>query len=136
MASRPTDRKKPRPAATAAKATAKKDAPASKKPAIKMKAAKKAEPVKAEAPLKAKKARSEGKAPAEKKARTRKAKIPPRTRVRWCIYDGGMKQVAFFDYNQLNAAKAKLAELLEKKPNYFLQLFKDLLPVSEEEVKA
>ena len=73
-------------------------------------------------------------APKVKKPRAKKVKVLPRMRVRWCIYDGSMKSVALFEYNQLPAAKTRLAELLEKKPSYFLQLFKDELPVTEEEV--
>jgi hypothetical protein len=114
MARRTLDRKRLREEATAAKAAGVPDKP------VRKKTTKLVDPDKPGSALKV------------KKARTRKVKLPPRTRVRWCIYDGGMKQVAVFDYNQLNAAKTKLAELLEKKPNYFLQLFKDLLPVEEE----
>jgi hypothetical protein len=71
-----------------------------------------------------------------RKVRAKKIKIPPRMRVRWCIYDGGMKAVALFDYNQLPAAKSRLAELLEKKPSYFMQLFKELLPLPDPELVA
>lgn len=67
-----------------------------------------------------------------KKVRVKKVKLPPRMRVRWCIYDAAMKPVALFDYNQRPAAQARLAEYLEKKPNYFLQLHKELLPIPEE----
>ena len=71
-----------------------------------------------------------------RKPRVKKVKIPPRMRVRWCIYDSAMKPVALFDYNQRPAANARLAEYLEKKPTYFMQLFKDHLPVPEEVVEA
>jgi len=71
-----------------------------------------------------------------KKVRAKKVKLPPRMRARWCIFDGGMKQVALFDYNQLSTAKARLAEYLEKKPSYFMQLVKEPLPVSELEQGA
>lgn len=74
--------------------------------------------------------------PKEKKARVKKTKLPPRMRVRWCIYDAAMKPVAMFDYNQRPAAQARLAEYLEKKPNYFLQLHKELLPIPEDALGA
>jgi hypothetical protein len=75
------------------------------------------------------------KAPAKKKARKspaprkpREKKAPPRMRARWGIFDGGMKQVAIFDYNQRAAAEEKLAALLEKKGPYFLQIVKEPMP--------
>jgi hypothetical protein len=74
------------------------------------------------------------KAPAKKKARKtptpRKSrqKVPPRMRARWGIFDGGMKQVAVFDYNQRAAAEEKLAALMEKKGPYFLQIVKEPMP--------
>ena len=74
--------------------------------------------------------------PKVRKARVKKVKIPPRMRVRWCIYDSAMKPVALFDYNQRPAAIARLAEYMEKKPTYFMQLFKDSLPVPEEPAEA
>lgn len=71
-------------------------------------------------------------APKVKKARAKK--LPPRMRVRWCVYDAMMKPVALFDYNKKGEAQASLAAYLEKKPNYFLQLVKELLPLPPEEV--
>jgi hypothetical protein len=73
------------------------------------------------------------KAPAAPKARKpRKPKVPPRQRVRWGVFDSGMKQVAVFDYNQRAAADAKLAELLAKnKGTYFLQFVKEPMPEPE-----
>jgi hypothetical protein len=71
-------------------------------------------------------------APKVKKARAKK--LPPRMRVRWCVYDAMMKPVALFDYNRKAEAQASLAAYLEKKPNYFLQLVKELLPLPTEEV--
>lgn len=68
---------------------------------------------------------------APRKPRVAKAKIPPRRRARWCIYDGAMKPVALFDYNQRPAADAKLADLLSraKGPNsHFLCIFKEAIP--------
>jgi hypothetical protein len=70
------------------------------------------------------------KAPA---ARARKApakKAPPRLCARWGVFDGGMKQVAIFDYNRRDAAEKKLAELLARKKGvYFLQVVKE--PIAE-----
>jgi hypothetical protein len=73
-----------------------------------------------------------------RKPRAARAKAPrtkakaPRLRARWGVYDGGMKQVAIFDYNQRAAAEEKVAELLGKKKGvYFLQLVKE--PIPEEE---
>lgn len=117
MARRVLDRKKLRDEASAAESRGEKAAP-------KVKAKRAAKVVDPNAPVVAK----------VKKVRAKKVKVPPRMRVRWAIYDGGMKAVALFDYNQLTAAKAKLAEFLEKKPSYFMQLFKELLPVAEAEV--
>jgi hypothetical protein len=59
-----------------------------------------------------------------KKPRAKKA--PPRWRARWGVFDGGMKQVAVFDYNQRGAAEEKLADLLTKKKGpHFLQIVKE-----------
>jgi hypothetical protein len=83
-------------------------------------------PTEAEEPVK--KAR---KAPARKPS-TRKPRAPkaePRMRARWCIYDGSMKQVVLFAYNQRAAADAKLADLQARaKGVHFLRLFKDAIP--------
>jgi hypothetical protein len=72
------------------------------------------------------------KAPAARKPSTRKpraAKADARMQVRWCIYDGGMKQIALFAYNQRAAAEARLAELQARsKVVHFLRLFKDAIP--------
>jgi len=72
-------------------------------------------------------------APKVKKPRAKKA--PPRMRVRWCVYDGMMKPVAMFNYNQRKEAEASLAQYLQKKPTYFLQPVKELMP-PEPEVPA
>lgn len=70
------------------------------------------------------------KAPRAKKPR--KPKTPPRMFARWCVYDGGMKQVAIFDYNQRAAADEKLADLLAKKKGiHFVQMVKE--PMAEPE---
>jgi hypothetical protein len=71
-------------------------------------------------------------AAAPKTTRPRKSKMPPRMRALWCVYDGGMKEIALFDYNQRAAAEAKLAALLEKhKGPYFLQIVKQQMPAAE-----
>jgi hypothetical protein len=71
-----------------------------------------------------------------KPKKPRAKKLPPRMRVRWCIYDASMKPVAMFDYKQQKAAQASLAQYLEKKPNYFLQLVKEPLPLPAEPASA
>ena len=64
--------------------------------------------------------------------RPRKPKAPPRMKAMWCIYDGGMKEIALFDYNQRAAAEARLAVLLGKpKGVYFLQIIKQPIPPAE-----
>jgi len=64
-----------------------------------------------------------------KAKRPRKVKVPPRMRARWGVFDGGMKQVAVFDYNQRAAADERLADLLAKKKGiHFLQMVKELMP--------
>ena len=69
---------------------------------------------------------------APKVRKPRKLKTPPRMRALWCVYDGGMKEVALFDYSQRAAAEAKLAVLLGKhKGVYFLQIVKQPMPAAE-----
>ncbi len=59
----------------------------------------------------------------------RKKKAPARLRARWGVFDGGMKQVAIFDYNQRAAAEEKVADLLaRKKSPHFLQIVKEPMP--------
>lgn len=66
-------------------------------------------------------------APRARKPRAKKA--PTRMRVRWGVFDGGMKQVAIFDYNQRAAADEKLADLLARKKGiHFLQPVKEAMP--------
>ncbi len=66
-------------------------------------------------------------APKVRKARAKKA--PPRVRARWGVFDGAMKQVAIFDYNQRASADEKLADLLaKKKGSHFLQIVKEPMP--------
>jgi hypothetical protein len=77
-------------------------------------------------PKKQRKAKDPG-APKTKKPRAKKA--PPRMRARWGVFDGAMKQVAIFDYNQRAAADDKLAELRAKaKGSHFLQIVKEPMP--------
>jgi hypothetical protein len=72
-------------------------------------------------------------AAAPKKPRARKPakkKEPVRMRARWGVFDGAMKQVAVFDYNQRAAADEKVAGLnAGKQGTFFLQIVKDALPV-------
>src|SRR5947209_409377 len=70
------------------------------------------------------------KAPAAPRAKKpRPPKVPPRLRARWGVFDGGMRQVAIFDYNQRAAADAKVADLTaKKKGTHFLQIVKDPMP--------
>jgi hypothetical protein len=64
-----------------------------------------------------------------KPRKPRKPKTPPRLRARWGVFDGTMKQVAVFDYNQRAAADEKLADLLVKKKGvHFLQIIKEPMP--------
>src|SRR5947209_917794 len=59
-------------------------------------------------------------APRVKRVRPKKA--PPRLRARWGVFDGSMRQVAVFDYNQRAAADEKLAGLLARnKGIHYLQ---------------
>ena len=61
--------------------------------------------------------------------RVAKKKEPARMRARWGVFDGGMKQVAVFDYNERGAADQKLADLNAKKAGgYFLQMVKEPMP--------
>jgi hypothetical protein len=67
-----------------------------------------------------------------KAPRARKVKAPPRMRARWGVFDGGMKEVAAFDYNQRANAEQKLAELRGKQKGvYFLQIVKQPIPEVE-----
>jgi hypothetical protein len=69
---------------------------------------------------------------AAKGRKPRKPKAPPRMRALWCIYDGGMKEVALFNYNQRATAEARLAVLLGKqKGAYFLQIVKQPISAAE-----
>jgi hypothetical protein len=66
---------------------------------------------------------------AAKVRKPRKPKAPPRMRACWGVFDGGMKEVAIFDYNQRAAAEEKLAALLGKQKGvFFLQIVKQPMP--------
>jgi hypothetical protein len=68
-------------------------------------------------------------AAAPKARKVRPKKVPPRMRARWGVFDGGLKQVAIFDYNQRAAADEKLADLQTKKKGiHFLQIVKEPMP--------
>ena len=59
----------------------------------------------------------------------RKPRTPPRMRACWGVFDGGMKEVAIFDYNQRAAAEEKLAALRgRQKGVYFLQIVNQPMP--------
>ena len=77
-----------------------------------------------------KKAKAKAKAAGTPKVRkVRAKKAPARVRARWGVFDGGMKQVAIFDYSQRTAADEKLADLRAKKKGlHFLQTVKDPMP--------
>src|SRR3954454_17321224 len=69
-------------------------------------------------------------APKVKKPRAKKA--PPRMRARWGVFDGGMKQIAVFDYNQRAAAEAKVADLHSRSRGVpFFQIGKEEMPEAE-----
>lgn len=79
------------------------------------------------------KKKTKPKTPAAPKVRKpRPKKAPPRMRARWGVFDGGMKQVAVFDYNQRPEAEAKVADLHNRnKGTHFLQIVKDEMPELE-----
>lgn len=67
--------------------------------------------------------------PAAKPRKPRAKKAPPRLRARWGVFDGTMKQVAIFDYNQREAADEALTELrARKKGLFYLQVVKEPMP--------
>jgi hypothetical protein len=83
------------------------------------------------APGKAAKAKGAA-APRPKKASRKKES--PRLCARWGVFDGGMKQVAIFDYNQRAAAEKKAADLRGKKSGlFFLQIVKGPMPEPADE---
>lgn len=67
--------------------------------------------------------------PRPRASRARKPKVPVRLVARWGVFDGSMKRVALFDYNQRTAADQKVVDLLAKKSGvFFLQLVKEPMP--------
>jgi hypothetical protein len=69
--------------------------------------------------------------------RVAKKKEPVRMRARWAVFDGGMKQIAVFDYSNRDAADQKLADMNAKKSGgYFLQLVKEPMPAPPPPVAA
>jgi hypothetical protein len=67
-----------------------------------------------------------------KTAKPRKKKEPVRLCVKWGVFDGGMKQVALFNFNQRAAADQKVADLTTKKNAvHFLQMVKEPMPEPE-----
>jgi len=85
------------------------------------------DPADAVAPTKVAAKRKSAATPKTKKPR--KPKAPPRMRACWGVFDGGMKEVAVFDYNQRAAAEEKLAVLLGKQKGlYFIQIVKQPMP--------
>jgi hypothetical protein len=77
--------------------------------------------------------KTKAKAPAKPRvSKPRKKKDPVRLCVKWGVFDGGMKQVALFDYNQRAAADQKVADLTAKKNSvHFLQIVKEPMPIAE-----
>ena len=85
-------------------------------------------------PVKAAKGGKANKPTAPRGRTTRAKKAPPRMCARWGVFDGGMKRVAVFDYNQRAAAEEKAAELAAKKNGtFFLQMVKEPMPESADE---
>jgi hypothetical protein len=85
------------------------------------------DPASAVAPPERSDKRKAGATPRARKPR--KVKASPRMRACWGVFDGGMKEVAIFDYNQRAAAEEKLAALLGKQKGvYFLQIVKQPMP--------
>ena len=91
-----------------------------------------AAPAGAAAPVAAVPARKNAQAKAATQPRPRNPrakKPPPRMFARWGVFDGGMKRVAIFNYNQRDAADEKLADLnAKKKGGHFLQIVKEPMP--------
>jgi hypothetical protein len=58
---------------------------------------------------------------------------PGRVCARWGVFDGAMKLVETFDYNQRPQAERRVAELNAARKNgttYFLQVVKEAMPVT------
>src|SRR5215831_6088800 len=70
---------------------------------------------------------SRGKAPRKSAGRA----VAARVCARWGVFDGAMKLVETFDYNQKDRAEALAAELNAARKNgttYFLQIVKEAVP--------
>ncbi len=81
------------------------------------------------APVKKKAAPRKKAAAGPRPKRAPKKKADVRMRARWAVYDGGMKQIAVFDYSERAAADQKLIDMNTKKSGaYFLQLVKEPMP--------
>lgn len=89
------------------------------------------------APVKKKAAPRKKAAAGPRPKRVAKKKDPVRMRARWAVFDGGMKQIAVFDYSNRGAADQKLADMNAKKGGaYFLQLVKEPMPAPPPPVAA
>ena len=89
------------------------------------------------APVKKKAAPRKKAAAGPRPKRVAKKKDPVRMRARWAVFDGGMKQIAVFDYSNRDAADQKLADMNAKKSGgYFLQLVKEPMPAPPPPVAA
>jgi hypothetical protein len=95
------------------------------------------EPAADGAPVKKKAAPRKKAAAGPRPKRVAKKKDPVRMRARWAVFDGGMKQIAVFDYSNRGAADQKLADMNAKKGGaYFLQLVKEPMPAPPPPVAA
>jgi hypothetical protein len=89
------------------------------------------------APVKKKAAPRKKAAAGPRPKRVAKKKDPVRMRARWAVFDGGMKQIAVFDYSNRDAADQKLSDMNAKKSGgYFLQLVKEPMPAPPPPVAA
>ena len=70
-------------------------------------------------------------------ARRTREKPPERKRVVWVLYSGSMKEEGRFDYDQKEAADARLAVLQGRgRKLYFMQMVKELITDSPTPIKA
>src|SRR5262249_2900382 len=77
------------------------------------------------------------KAPLKPRGRKKAVKVAPRLFAQWIVFDNPMKAVAASEAKDRAGADAKLAEVLERKPNaYFLLLVKDPYDPPAEPVAA
>ena len=90
-----------------------------------------------DAPVKKKASPRKKAAAGPRPKRAAKKKDPVRMRARWAVFDGGMKQIAVFDYSNRDAADQKLSDMNAKKSGgYFLQLVKEPMPAPPPPVAA